>query len=108
MINLSRNEIKTILTSFYLWKNTDFSHLDRKFQNKMRSGMKKVEDKLFKGFSELNDDDVEIVRHTLSEFASFLNDPDAEFDPNVSDEERSFYMDLIYSIAGKFSFSLEL
>ena len=59
MINLSRNEIKTILTSFYLWKNTDFSHLDRKFQNKMRSGMKKVEDKLFKSFSELNDDDVE-------------------------------------------------
>lgn len=108
MINLSRNEIKTILTSFYLWKNTDFSHLDRKFQNKMRSGIKKVENKLFRGFSELNEDDVEIIRHTLSEFASFLNDPDTEFDLNAINEERSFYMDLIFSIAGKFSFTLEL
>jgi hypothetical protein len=108
MINLTRDETKIILSSFYLWKNTDFSDLDRRLVNKMRSGIKKVENKLFSSFSEFTEDDIDVIRHTLSEFVLFLEDPEPEYNQKEILENKSFYLDLIHSVASKLSFSLDL
>lgn len=107
MINLSKDEVKTILSSFYLWKNSDFSDLDRKFVNKIRSGIKKLENKLPNRFSEFTEEDVIVIQCTLKELISFLNDPDPEYDLESIAENKSFHINLIRSIAAKFSFTLD-